>query len=54
MCEAKDTFSFVDADGGELFTVEASGHLRYRRRLPGQDSYTGEHLAVLHDDFSFL
>lgn len=54
MYEGNDSFPFVDADGTDLFTVEASGKWDIAGDYLLTDSQTGEELVVLDNDFSLL
>jgi uncharacterized protein YxjI len=54
MYEGNDTFPFVDADGTELFTVEASGSWDIAGDYQLTDSETGEALVILDNDFSLF
>ncbi|MFC6864166.1 hypothetical protein ACFQGE_11945 [Halomicroarcula sp. GCM10025817] len=54
MYEGNDTFPFLDTDGTELFTVEASGKWDIAGDYLLTDSQTGEELVVLDNDFSLF
>jgi len=54
MYEGNDTFPFLDTDGTELFTVEASGNWDIAGDYLLTDSQTGEELVVLDNDFSLF
>ena len=54
MYEETDTFPFVDSDGTELFTVEATGSWDIAGDYLLTDSQTGEELVVLDNDFSLF
>lgn len=54
MYEENDTFSFIETDGTELFTVEASGSWDIAGDYLLTDSQTGEGLVVLDNDFSLF
>jgi uncharacterized protein YxjI len=54
MYEEKDSFPFVDVDGDELFTVEASGTWDIAGDYLLSDNQTGEDLVVLDNDLSLL
>ena len=54
MYEENDTFPFVDADGNELLTVEASSTVNIAGEYVLTDGRTGEEIVVLDNDFSLL
>ncbi|MFC7132689.1 MULTISPECIES: hypothetical protein [Salinibaculum] len=54
MYEGNDTFPFLDTDGTELFTVEASGNWDIAGDYLLTDSQTGKELVVLDNDFSLF
>jgi uncharacterized protein YxjI len=54
MYEGKDTFPFVDADGAELFTVEACGTWDIAGDYILTESDSGDELVVLDNDLSLL
>jgi len=54
MYEGNDSFPFVDTDGTELFTVEASESWDIAGDYLLRDSQTGEELVVLDNDFSLF
>lgn len=54
MYQEKDEFSFVDVDGNEICTVEASGVLDIAGDYVLTDSHTGEDLVVLDNDLSLF
>lgn len=54
MYQAKDEFSFADADGNEIFTVTASGTWDVAGDYLLTDSHTGDDLVVLENDLSLL
>lgn len=54
MYEEKEIFPFVDADGDELFTVEASGTWDIAGDYHLTDSRTGDDIVVLDNDLSLL
>ncbi|MFD1589364.1 hypothetical protein ACFR9U_20500 [Halorientalis brevis] len=54
MYESNDRFPFVDDDGTELFTVEASGKWDIAGDYLLTDSQTGEELVILDNDFSLF
>jgi len=54
MYEDNDTFPFVDTDGTELFTVEASGSWDIAGDYLLTDSQTGKDLVILENDFSLV
>ena len=54
MYEGNDTFPFVDTDGTELFTVEATGNWDIAGDYLLTDGQTGEDLVVLDNDVSLL
>jgi uncharacterized protein YxjI len=54
MYEGNDSFPFVDADGDELFTVEATGTWDIAGDYLLTDSQTGDDLVVLDNDLSLL
>ena len=54
MYEGNDTFPFLDTDGTELFTVEASGNWDIAGDYLLTDTQTGDELVVLDNDFSLL
>jgi uncharacterized protein YxjI len=54
MYQGTDAFPFVDDEGNELFTVEASGTVDIAGDYLLTDSQTGENLVVLDNDFSFF
>jgi uncharacterized protein YxjI len=54
MYEDTETFLVVDADGTELFTVEATGKWDIAGDYLLTDSQTGEELVVLDNDFSLF
>ncbi|MFC6974319.1 hypothetical protein ACFQL1_06080 [Halomicroarcula sp. GCM10025709] len=54
MYEGNDTFPFIDTDGTELFTVEASGNWNIAGDYLLTDSQTGEELVVLDNDLSLF
>jgi uncharacterized protein YxjI len=54
MYEGNDTFAFLDTDGTELFTVEASGNWDIAGDYLLTDSQSGKELVVLDNDFSLF
>lgn len=54
MYEGKDTFPFVDADGNEMFTVEASGTWDIAGDYVLTDGQTDAPLVILDNDFSLF
>jgi uncharacterized protein YxjI len=54
MYEGTDTFPFLDTDGSELFTVEATGNWDIAGDYLLTDSQTGTELVVLDNDFSLF
>jgi hypothetical protein len=54
MYEGNDTFSFLDTDGTELFTVEASGNWDIAGDYLLTDNQIGKELVVLDNDFSLF
>lgn len=54
MYEGNDTFPFLNTDGTELFTAEASSNWDIAGDYLLTDSQTGEELAVLDNDFSLF
>lgn len=54
MYQTKDSFSFVDPDGTELFTVTASGTWDIAGDYRLTDSHTEENLVILENDFSLF
>jgi uncharacterized protein YxjI len=54
MYEGNDRFPFVDADGDDLFTVEACGKWDVGGDYLLTDDRTGEELVVLDNDVSLL
>lgn len=54
MYEGNDTFSFLNTDGTELFTVEASGNWDIAGDYLLTDNQTGKELVVLDNDFSLF
>lgn len=54
MYEGNDSFPFLDTDGTELFTAEASGNWDIAGDYLLTDSQTGEELVVLDNDFSLF
>jgi len=54
MYEGNDTFPFVDTDGTELFTVEATGNWDIAGDYLLTDGQTGEDLVVLDNDVSLV
>lgn len=54
MYEGNDTFPFIDTDGTELFTVEATGSWDIAGDYLLTDSQTGDELVVLDNDFSLF
>jgi uncharacterized protein YxjI len=54
MYEGKDEFPFIDADGNELFTVEATGTWDVAGDYLLTDTQTGDELVVLDNDLSVL
>lgn len=54
MYEGKDNFPFVDTDGTELFTVEASDNWDIAGEYLLTDSQTGEATVILDNDFSLF
>lgn len=54
MYEERDRFPFVDTEGEELFTVEASGAWDIAGDYLLTESRTGDELVVLDNDFSLF
>lgn len=54
MYEGKDSFPFLDSDGTELFTVEASGNWDIAGDYVLTDGQTGNELVVLDNKFSLF
>jgi len=54
MYEENDTFPFVDENGNELLTVEASSAVNIAGDYVLTDSHTGKEIVVLDNDFSLL
>ncbi|QSG15215.1 hypothetical protein [Halapricum desulfuricans] len=54
MYEENDTFPFVDENGNELLTVEASSAIDIAGDYVLTDSHTGEDIVVLDNDLSLL
>lgn len=54
MYEGNDTFHFLNTDGTELVTAEASSNWDIAGDYLLTDSQTGEELAVLDNDFSLF
>lgn len=54
MYEERDAFPFVDADGNELFTVEATGTWDIAGDYLLTDTQTGDELVILDNDISVL
>lgn len=54
MYEERDAFPFVDADGNELFTVEATGTWDIAGDYLLTDTQIGDELVILDNDISVL
>jgi uncharacterized protein YxjI len=54
MFKAKEEFPFVDADGNDVFTVNAGSMLDIAGNYTLTDAQTGEDIVVLDNDFSIL
>ncbi|MFB6135077.1 MAG: LURP-one-related/scramblase family protein [Halanaeroarchaeum sp.] len=52
--KAKETFPFVDGDGRDVFTVEATGIIDVAGNYVLRDDRTGEDVVVLDNDFSLF
>jgi len=50
----KEKFPFVDGDGNDVFTVDATGMLDVAGNYVLSDARTGEELVVLDNDFSIF
>lgn len=54
MLKMEEEFPFVDADGNEVFTVEAGGIIDVAGNYVLQDAQTGEEVVILDNDYSVL
>ncbi|MXR50117.1 hypothetical protein GRX03_00640 [Halovenus sp. WSH3] len=54
MFKMKEQFPFTDADGNDVFTVEAGGIVDVAGNYVLSDAQTGEEVVVLDNDYSIL
>lgn len=54
MFKMKEQFPFTDADGNDVFEVEAGGVIDVAGNYTLKDSRTGEPVVILDNDFSLL
>lgn len=54
MLKMEEEFPFVDADGNEVFTVEAGGIIDVAGNYVLQDAQTGEEVVILDNDYSMV